>query len=114
MSDKELLLELSEMLDKKLAPFENKLEIIDKRVTDIDKRVTDIDRRVTDIDNKVSKMELILENEIRVNIQRIAEGHLDLSRNLHNAIKTNNEIEMLAIKVNVLESEVKSLKLKIS
>ena len=121
MSDKELLLEFSEMLDKKLAPFENKLEVIDKkvtdidkRVTDIDKRVTDIDKRVTDIDNKVTNMELILENEIRVNIQRVAEGHLDLSRNLHNAIKTNNEIEMLAIKVNVLESEVKTLKLKIS
>ena len=47
----------------------------------------------------MTKMDLIMENELRVNIQRVAEGHLDLSRNLHEAMKPNNEIEMLAIKV---------------
>ena len=69
---------------------------------------------VQDIKHKVTKIDLTLENEIRVNIKRVAEGHLDLSRILHEAMKPNNEIEMLSIKVNMLESDVKELKHKIS
>ena len=66
------------------------------------------------LDAKVAKIELTLENEIRVNIQRIAEGHLDLSRILHDAMKPNAEVEMLAIKVRKLESEVRYIKLRLA
>lgn len=66
------------------------------------------------IEMDVKDIKLTLENEIRVNIQRVTEGHLDLSRNLKEAVKSNNEFEMLTIKVNMLESEVRELKRKIS
>ena len=66
------------------------------------------------VKQEITKINLTLDNEIRINIQRVAEGHLDLSRNLHDAIKPNNEIEMLAIRVRILESDVKELKDKIS
>ncbi len=66
------------------------------------------------LDAKVAKIELTLENEIRVNIQRIAEGHLDLSRILHDAMKPNAEVEMLAIKVRKLESEVRDIKFRLA
>lgn len=66
--------------------------------------------KVSVIENKVTDISLILENEIRVNIQRVAEGHLDLSRNLHDALKIDNEKEMLAIRVNVLETELRRIK----
>lgn len=62
------------------------------------------------LENDVTDMKLTLENEIRTNIQHIAEGHLDLSRNLHEALKIDHEKEMLAIRVNVLETEVRRLK----
>ena len=55
-----------------------------------------------------------LKEEIRVNIQRVAEGHLDLSRNLHDAMRPSNEVEMLAIKVRMLESDVKELKSRLA
>lgn len=66
------------------------------------------------IEADVKSIQLTLENEIRTNIKRVAEGHLDLSRNLHDAMKPNNEVEMLAIKVSMLESEIRELKRKIS
>ena len=66
------------------------------------------------LDAKVAKIELTLENEIRVNIQRIAEGHLDLSRILHDAMTPNAEVEMLAIKVRKLESEVRDIKFRLA
>lgn len=64
--------------------------------------------------NDLTSVKLKLENEIAVNIQRVAEGHLDLSRNLHDAMRPSNEVEMLAIKVRMLETEVRELKQKIS
>lgn len=69
---------------------------------------------VTEMKTDVKDVKLTIENEIRVNIQRVAEGHLDLSRNLHEAMKPSNEVELLAIKVRALESEVSELKRKIS
>ena len=66
------------------------------------------------LDAKVTKIDLTLENEIRVNIQRVAEGHLDLSRILHDAIIPNAEVEMLAIKVRELESEVRNIKFQLA
>lgn len=62
------------------------------------------------LENDITDIKLTLENEIRANIQRVAEGHLDLSRNLHEALKIDNEKEMLAIRVSVLETELRRIK----
>lgn len=77
-------------------------------------KVTGLDNKVTNLEHDTKDIKLTLENEIRVNIQRVAEGHLDLSRNLHEAMKPSNEIEMLAIKVSMLETEVRAIKHKLA
>ena len=79
-----------------------KLDLILSRLEKLDK-----------IENDITDIKLTLENEIRVNIQRVAEGHLDLSRNLHEALKIDNEKEMLAIRVSVLETELRRIKTKL-
>lgn len=79
-----------------------KLDLILSRLEKFDK-----------LENDVTDIKLTLENEIRVNIQRVAEGHLDLSRNLHEALKIDNEKEMLAIRVSVLETELRRIKTKL-
>lgn len=79
-----------------------KLDLILSRLEKLDK-----------LENDVTDIKLTLENEIRVNIQRVAEGHLDLSRNLHEALKIDNEKEMLAIRISVLETELRRIKTKL-
>lgn len=76
--------------------------------------LAEIKKDVAENKNDTKDIKLTLENEIRVNIQRVAEGHLDLSRNLNEAMKPSNEVEMLAIKVRMLETEIRELKRKIS
>ena len=72
------------------------------------KQVTlDLSQKVSNLEDNVMNIKVTLDNEIRVNIQRVAEGHLDLSRNLHKAMKPSNEVEMLAIKVRQLESDMR-------
>lgn len=73
-----------------------------------------LNERTDGIENRVVHMEAILENELRVNIQRIAEGHLDLSRNLHEAMKPNAEVEALSIRVGMLESDMRKVKAKLA
>lgn len=71
-------------------------------------------QRTENIETNVKDIKSVLENEIRVNIQRVAEGHFDLSRNLHDAMRPSNEVEMLAIKVRMLETDVKELKARLA
>lgn len=84
-------------------------EKLDMILSNMQKIQTDI----ADISNKVKKIELTLENETNVNIKRIAEGHLDLSRKLNEAIKISSDIqakqELQDIYINMHESKLKVL-----
>lgn len=66
-----------------------------------------------EIKGQIKDIQLTLENETNRNIKIIAEGHLDLSRKLDDAVKVDNEKELLLIRVNILENEVRKLKEKI-
>ncbi len=65
------------------------------------------------LNEKVTDIQLTLENETNRNINIIAEGHLDLSRKLDEALKVDSEKEMLLIRVNRLENELRRLKARV-
>ena len=65
------------------------------------------------IKKEIRSIQLTLENETNRNIKIIAEGHLDLSRKLDDALKVENEKEMLLIRVNILENELRQVKERI-
>lgn len=90
------------------------LRKLDTRMDSLDTNVTSLNSRMDNLAQDVNNIKLTLENEIRPNIMRVAEGHLDLSRNLQAAMKPNNEVEMLSIKVGILETRVTDLEQKIS
>ncbi len=55
--------------------------------------VQNLQKKTDILDIRVTKVELTLENEISVSIRRVAEGHLDLSRNLHECVKLASDIK---------------------
>ncbi|MCM1182294.1 MAG: hypothetical protein NC337_02845 [Roseburia sp.] len=83
-----------------------KLDLIIEKLEKLDKMEERFDR----LEFAVRDIRLTLENETNKNIMRVAEGHLDLSRKLDEALKTENEKEMIAIRVNILENELRRLK----
>ena len=99
--------EMLEKHDTKLTALESGMEEVKTTLEKHDTKFETMERDIKDI-------KIVLENEIRVNIQRIAEGHLDISRNIQKLIKPNSEVEMMAIKVGMLETDVRELKQKIS
>lgn len=64
--------------------------------------------------DEVKSINLTLENEIARNISVIAEGHVILERKLDESLKVSKEKEMLLIRVNHLENEVRKLKEQIN
>ena len=99
----------AEMQDMKAEMQDTKAEMQDTKA-----EMQDIKGDLGEVKERTVKIGMIIENEIRVNIQRVAEGHLDLSRNLHDAMRPSSEVEMLAVKVRMLETEVKELKAKLA
>lgn len=64
--------------------------------------------------SEVKSIRLTLENETNRNIRLIAEGHLTLERKLDESLKVNQEKELLLLRVNSLENEVRLLKERIA
>ncbi len=76
--------------------------------------IKEIHLEMQQVKKELRSLQLTLENETNRNIALIAEGHLDLCRKLDDAMKVENEKEMLLIRVNTLENEVRKLKERIS
>ena len=67
-----------------------------------------------ELKKRVSGIEVHLENVTDKNINIIAEGHTDLSRKLDEALKIENEKELLLIRMNYLEGELAKVKQRLS
>lgn len=68
---------------------------------------------VSVLKENVTGIQLTLENETNKNIRVVAEGHLDLSRKLDDALKVENEKELMYLRVNVLENDMRRVKEKV-
>lgn len=62
--------------NEKLDLILQKISGLDEKVEGIDKRVSSLETDMKEVRQQVAKTNLVLENEIRVNIQRVAEGIL--------------------------------------
>ncbi len=99
-------------LEERFDRLEERFDKLEDRFDRLEQRVIQLEEKVEALQKDVAEIKLVLENEIRKNISRAAEGHLDLSRNLQELVKPNSEMEMLSIRI--LETDMKDLKQKIS
>lgn len=103
----------SEKLDlilSKMQGMETRMQGMETKMQGMETKMQIMENDLQEVKQKTTNIDIILENEIRVNIRRIAEGHLDISRNLHDALKIDSEKEMMVIRVNMLESELRRIK----
>lgn len=100
-------------LGSKMDTLGSRMDTLDSRMDTLGSRMDTLEFSVNEVKSQVKGIQLILENEIQRNIQIVAEGHLDLSRKLDDAVKVKEERELLLMRTNVLESDVKMLKSKV-
>lgn len=97
-------------MDRRFDGIDERFEGVDERFEGMDKRFDGLTLLVTENSRRLKNIELTLENEITPNIMRVAEAHLDLSRKLDDALKIDREKEMMVLKINILDGEVRRLK----
>lgn len=56
-------------------------------------KVTNLENELQEVKQRVKNNEFFIENEIRPNIIRVAEGHRDLSRRLTDYMKAANNVQ---------------------
>ena len=83
-------------------------------VAELKEDVAVLKEDVAELKKDVAGINLLIENEFRPNIKMIAECHLDLAGKINFVQLSRQEFEKMYIRVNVLESEVKQIKRKIS
>ena len=93
----------------------NKNILLQGLANEVEKRLVAMGKHTMLLDGDNVRMglnnNLGFSDEDRVeNIRRIAEGHCDLVRNLREARKVDDEKELLAIRVTVLESDMSKVK----
>ena len=96
-------------MDKRLDGMDKRLDGMDKRLDGMDKRLDGMDKRLDKLEHATRDIQLTIENEIRPNIQVIAEGHADINRKLDEALKVENEKEIMKIHLTYLENEVRRI-----
>ena len=65
-------------------------------------------------DRELKAINVTLENEVIKSIKIIAEGHLDLSRKLDEALKFEKEREMTNLQLVQMQGEIARLKIKVN
>lgn len=87
------------------------LAMIAELMKDTFSGITDeIHKSSTSLDNKITSIQMTIENEIRRNIDIIAENHIGLNKKLDEVLSRDEERELMKIKLNVLENEIRKLK----
>ena len=113
MTIEELLQAMSEMINSKLEPINAKAGRIEHKVSNLDTRVKTIEAKADKVDKKLASIDLTLENETNRNMQLIAEGQALINRRLEEALRFESEKEMMLLKVNHLENEIRKMKERI-
>lgn len=124
MTSQELLISIGEMLEAKISPLREDIRELRLDMSDVKQNISDLKQEMGSMRSEIGSMreemggvkqrltriETTLENETNRGIRIIAEGHLDLSRKLDDALKVDNEKELLLLRVTHLENEVRIIK----
>ncbi|MCM1159659.1 MAG: hypothetical protein NC412_00415 [Roseburia sp.] len=98
---------------EKLDLILEKVSSLDGKVNNLDEKVNSLETELQEIKQRVIKTELTIENEICITIQRVVEGHLDLSRKLNECIRLSSDIkdkqEMQDIYTNTYNNKLRVL-----
>ena len=104
-------------MEQRLTNLESGQIAMEQRLTNLESGQIAMEQRLANLEsgqlsmaNRLTNIELTLENEVSRNICTIAEAHLDLSRKFDRALKVKEDDELVRVRLNVLENDVRKIK----
>lgn len=116
MTDRELMEKIYDKVcgvESEVGTLKSDVSTLKSDVSTLKLDVSTLKSDVTDLKDRVTSLEMTLENETNRNIKIIAEGHMDLVRKLDEALAVKSEREMVILRVNVLENDMRIVKNKV-
>ncbi len=100
-------------IETDIAGIKDDITGIKDNIAGIETDIVGIKGDIAGMESDITDIKITIENEIRVNIQRVAEGHLDLSRKLNECIRLSSDIkdkqELQDIYINMHNSKLRAL-----
>lgn len=93
--------------------LEKSAEKTNEQISGIESKISGMEEKMTKMQEDILNIQLTLENVTNRNIKIIAEGHLDLSRKLNQALEVRDKEELALIRLNALEEDVRRIKIKL-
>lgn len=81
------------------------------KVNNFETKVDNLEAKVNNLEKDVDSLKLTVENEIRPNISEVASCHFNLSKKLDAATTSRASFADLQIRIRVLESQVREIKM---
>lgn len=106
------VLERLDRIEQRMDALEQRVDVLEQRMDSLEQRMERMEKSHGTLVERVGRIDLLLENDAQRGIRTIAEGHLDLSRNLDEAMITKNEREMILLRLSKVERDVKCLQRK--
>ena len=101
-------------IEERMDRMEEHMSHMEERMDRMEERMSHMEERMDRIEDRMTGIEVHLETTTDVGIKIIGEGHADLTRKLDEALKVENERELLLIRLNYLEGEVVKVKRRLS
>ena len=96
-------------VDARLDGIDTRLDKVDARLDGIDTRLYGVDVRLDKMEKDIIRIDFTLENEIKRNIQLLAENHGNLIDKLNEAIKVADKTVLYEVKFNALTGRIEKL-----
>lgn len=104
------------VLKEEMTEVKTDISVLKEEMTEVKSDISELKadtsgmkKQMHSMDRRLRNVELILENETNKNIRFLAQCHQELLEKLNQSLKIREKDEMLQIRVNTLEREVKTL-----
>ena len=109
MEDKtfELLTKMYSEFSKRFDGVDKRLDGVDNRLDGVDKRLDGVDNRLDGVESRLTKLEMVIENDIRKDISALYDGY---QKNYEKLTVIERKVDDLSDRVDKQEVEIKVIK----
>ena len=97
-------------LKEDVKDLQQRMIIVEGKTDNLQFTVNEMQSELAETKREILSLRTTIENVTNRNIRIIAEGHLDLENKLDRSIKAGSETEVMQVRVNMVEDEMRTLK----
>ena len=98
------------ILKEDVKDLQQRMIIVEGKTDNLQFTVNEMQSELAETKREILSLRTTIENVTNRNIRIIAEGHLDLENKLDRSIKAGSETEVMQVRVNMIEDEMRTLK----